>query len=607
MATEIASRLPYLLCEIANAHGGDFHLLDELISKFGEFDYPRKGIKFQVFKADKIALPDFEWFQVYEELFFSPEQWQAAIEKASGLGDVWIDVFDTYSVEILEKNRKRIAGLKLQASVLENFEVTESLLRTKLGDMPLVVNVSGFDLNAIHRLLERFKAISSHLILQIGYQSYPTAVEDTALDKVAVLKAAFPELPLSFADHADAATDFAMRVPAYANLLGCEYIEKHLCLDRARAKYDSYSALEPEQMGRLCEALKDVTKARIGEFIRPSEQKYLEKSIQIPVLRKAVRAGSLLAPADFLYRRTAQQGISASDIDRLQRDRNILCKQKSAGATLTAMDFRKARIGVIVAGRMKSTRLPRKAVLPIGGVPSVERCLEQCSAIKGVDEVILATSTLESDTPLTEHLLGGRVRLWRGDPDDVIARYLGACEKFGIDVVVRVTADCPLIFPEILEYLLEQHFAAGADYTAAEDAAVGTTGEIINFNALRRVAEYFGKAEYSEYMTWYFRNNPDHFKLNIVPLPSEYVRDYRLTLDYPEDLALFEALVSQLPDSRGPYLGRDIFAILDSNPDLPKLNAHLKLKYVTDKDLIALLNEKTRMTRKTGQEEVDAD
>jgi spore coat polysaccharide biosynthesis protein SpsF (cytidylyltransferase family) len=100
---------------------------------------------------------------------------------------------------------------------------------------------------------------------------------------------------------------------------------------------------------------------------------------------------------------------------------------------------------------------------------------------------------------------------------------------------------CPLILPEIVQILLDRHFSSGADYTAANKFAVGTSVEVTNTRALEKVAAYFDRAEYSEYMIWYFQNNPDQFKLNLVDLPDRYIRDYRLTLDYSEDFDMFNA------------------------------------------------------------------
>jgi N,N'-diacetyllegionaminate synthase len=253
------------------------------------------------------------------------------------------------------------------------------------------------------------------------------------------------------------------------------------------------------------------------------------------------------------------------------------------------------RVAVIVACRMKSSRLKQKAILPILGVSSVERCLQNCLLIPHADQVILATSTVDEDAVLKDYTLGGKVKFWKGDPDDVIMRYLGACEEYGVDVIIRVTADCPVVSPEIAEILLKSHFETGADYTAPKDYAVGSNSEIYNVSALKRVIELLGKADYSEYMTWYMRNNPDVFKVNIIDLPQELVRDYRLTLDYPEDLDLFKRLYSELEHKKMKPVLKNVFELLDANPDIPAINGHLTLKYRTDQPLIDMLNQVTRI------------
>jgi len=590
-----AQALPLVVCELANSHGGRFDVLNSLIDAFGNLNYPRKGIKFQVFAADTIALPDFAWYRVYQELEITSVEWRSLINRASSLGEVYIDVFDLFSVQVVAENQVSIAGIKLQASVLENDEVLDVLKALDLAAMKLFLNVSGFELSEVHRILERFRPLSWHLILQIGFQAYPTALQDTALQKISILRTAFPELPLGIADHADANSDFAELAPLYAHLLGCTHIEKHFCIERATAAYDGYSAVEPEQMQRICSRLIELTAATHGPFINAAEHIYLAKSIQIPVLRENLQGGNRIRPENLLYRRTAQTGLSWNEIETLQRQRHIIARGKAGNEALKRSDFRPAVVAVIVAARMKSSRLKRKALLPIAGRASVERCLDQCLSVAGIDKVILATSDLEEDAVLANYCCDGRADFWVGDPDDVISRYLGACDAHGVDVVVRVTADCPLVAKEIIEFLLASHFETGADYTAASDAAVGTAGEIINVSALREVINRLGRAELSEYMTWYFRNNPDIFKLNIVELPTDWVRDYRLTLDHEEDLILFEAIFKQLPPSNSGYALADILAILDANPDLPKLNGHISLKYKTDQKLIEILNQKTRI------------
>jgi len=254
------------------------------------------------------------------------------------------------------------------------------------------------------------------------------------------------------------------------------------------------------------------------------------------------------------------------------------------------------RTGVIVACRLKSSRLKQKAILPIRGIASVERCLHNCLLIAGENPVVLATSTHPDDAKLENYTLGNRVKFWRGHPEDVIQRYLCACEEFGIDVIVRVTADCPVVSPEIAAFLLQSHFESGADYTAPRNYAAGTNSEIYNREALQRVIALLGRADHSEYMTWYMRNNPDVFKVNIVNLPDSLVRDYRLTLDYPEDLEMLNRLFAELLKGGQPATARNIFKILDSNPELADLNRHLTLIYKTDPALIDKLNRVTKIT-----------
>lgn len=265
-------------------------------------------------------------------------------------------------------------------------------------------------------------------------------------------------------------------------------------------------------------------------------------------------------------------------------------------SVFTKADFKKAKIGAIVACRMKSSRLKKKALLPLHGVSSVERCLQNCLKMPYIDVVVLATSTLDEDSILESHTVGGLVKFWRGDPDDVIQRYLGACDQYGIDVVVRATADCPVVSPEITDFLLKSHFETGADYTGAKNCAVGSSPEIYNVEALRRVISLLGKADHSEYMTWYLRNNADIFKVNIVDIPTELQRNYRLTLDYPEDLEMFNRLYSVLDEKKLEPTLINVFSVLDEDPSISNINQHLTLSYRTDDDLINKLNTVTRIS-----------
>ncbi|NIM17531.1 MAG: hypothetical protein GTO45_36420, partial [Candidatus Aminicenantes bacterium] len=168
-----------------------------------------------------------------------------------------------------------------------------------------------------------------------------------------------------------------------------------------------------------------------------------------------------------------------------------------------------------------------------------------------------------------------------------------ACDAYDIDVVVRLTGDSPVVSPEIGEIILKSHFNSGADFTEVRKFAVGTNSQVYNVEALKRVIEMVGRADYSEHMTLYMINNPDIFKVNYVDTPEELVRDYRLTLDYPEDLEMFSELFKKLSQEGLDSTLVNVFNVLDENSHIPQINAHRAQIYKTDEKLIKLLKEKT--------------
>ena len=215
--------------------------------------------------------------------------------------------------------------------------------------------------------------------------------------------------------------------------------------------------------------------------------------------------------------------------------------------------------------------------------------------IDNINRVILATSDNKQDSELSKYTYDDSVVFHQGDAEDVIARYLDIINKLKIDVFIRITGDMPYVSSDIADYLLKKHFEAGADYTVATKFSVGTSVEIISTSALKKVKKYFPNADYSEYMTWYFQNNPEYFNLNFDDLPQESVRDYRLTLDYQEDLDVFNQIEEYFKVSNLDYSIMSLNKFLDENPKVSELNSHISLVYKTDKDLIKLLNEKTKI------------
>ncbi|MEL7388149.1 MAG: N-acetylneuraminate synthase family protein [Pseudomonadota bacterium] len=590
---------PALILETASFHGGDPGQLEQIIRRAIDLSYAgSKGIKFHPIAADKLATQDFFAYPIYQELQISAETWGRLISSAQSL-EVWLEMADSHCGEVLFANRDKVTGIKFQPSMIENTEVLSYIRDSKPETLHTVLNVSGLSIDQIEDCLHRFAAIKverRNIILQVGFQGYPTAIQDTMLNKLAVVRAAFPDHRLSFADHVSAKDPFAHVLPAVAAALGCGLIEKHVCLTRSGAKFDAYSALEMSEVSDMVGHLEKTVTAFAPVFVSTSERRYLADSIQQPALAVDAPAGTLVSADDVVFRRQSGDVLSLPNIRNEQARGQVLAASVPAGRGVQRSDFRTANISVVVACRMKSTRLKSKPKIEIDGMPLLDRCLENCLRISRAKRVILATSTVELDDPLALHTLSGRIGFFRGDPDDVMQRYLDVADEEGIDIIVRVTADNPAVSPEIADLLIESHLRSGADFTRAKEDAVGTGVHIINVQAMREVIKRLGAAPLSEYMNWYFETNSDYFKLNFVDLPPELLRTYRLTVDYQADVDMFSALFGELR-RRGlePYT-KNIFGVLDERPDIAALNAEEVIVYKTDEDLISRLQKETRFT-----------
>ena len=585
----------YQIIEIANVHGGSKEYLLSLLDEFSSFN-SGFGIKFQPFKFDEIALYDFEWYSVYKKLFFDLNEWKEIINKASLTKDIWIDVFDKYSISVIKDNLNNIYGLKLQASILYNKEVIAELKKIDLHHKPIILNISGLKIDEIKDIVLQFENNfnSSEIILQVGFQGYPTKIQDSGISKIDILKNKFDN-KIIFADHIDANTEDSLWLPVFASSKNIFGIEKHVKHSSLETKYDFYSSIDFKKYKKFIEIINVYSRLNSKIFISKQEDLYLVKSDQKPVLKVNKRKGDLLSWGDFTFKRSNSKGLNSRELNKYIGLGYCLTRDLNINDTINDFDLKKVTTATIVAARLKSSRLKLKALLKIGNLSSIEYCLKNALKFNDINFTVLATSNLDSDDELKHQTFNSQVIFHKGDPYDVVKRYLDIIDELKIDVVVRVTGDMPFVSNEILQILLKSHYKSGADYTVGKDAAVGTNLEIINSAALIEIKKHFKSADYSEYMSWYFQNNPDYFKLNFVELPDYLIRNYRLTLDYQEDLDMFNIIDKHFTENNLEGNITELFSFLDENPDVSELNNHITLKYKTDQELIKKLNKVTKI------------
>lgn len=230
---------------------------------------------------------------------------------------------------------------------------------------------------------------------------------------------------------------------------------------------------------------------------------------------------------------------------------------------------------------MGSSRMPGKTMAELAGKPSLGHTIERLKQVPNLDGIAVATTTEASDDVICDCARSAGVPVHRGSVDDVLARTLEAATLVSATTIVRVTGDCPLIDPEIVQRVIETYRRHRPDYASNRlhgyKYPVGMDVEIFP-RALLEVADCEAREpRHREHVSLFFYEHPERFRLlGIEPPPSHHQPDLRLTLDTPEDYELISALYDALYEC-DPYFGLD--AVLDylrDHVNLVSLNRHVQ-------------------------------
>ena len=225
----------------------------------------------------------------------------------------------------------------------------------------------------------------------------------------------------------------------------------------------------------------------------------------------------------------------------------------------------------VLQARLRSRRLPGKVLLPLAGAPMILRQVERVRRAERIDRLVVATSDQPSDDRLAQTLAEAGVETYRGPLDDVLARFVGALDAWPADHVVRLTGDCPLIDPGLIDATIDLHLKAGADY--AQNRLVdkgfpkGQDVEVITAAALRRAAANASTPEEREHVTWGVWNHPETYKVVRLEPPTDQGQ-VRWTVDRPDDYEFVSAVYEALYPANPAFSSDDIRAFVRSRPDL---------------------------------------
>jgi len=262
----------------------------------------------------------------------------------------------------------------------------------------------------------------------------------------------------------------------------------------------------------------------------------------------------------------------------------------------------------IVQARMASSRLPGKVLKPIAGRPMLEWVVARARRARRVDAVVVATTREASDDPVAAWCARAGIPCYRGHPLDVLDRYYQAAMAYDAEVVVRLTADCPLLDPALLDDLLARFAAHPLDFAAnrlpppwGRSFPIGLDAEVMTLPALRRAWEEAAEPHQREHVTPFFYDDapveplrfqaegprwrtavtPRGFHIALLHAEADWGA-LRWTVDTPEDLRLVQSVVARLGEEGLAW--QRIVALLQADPDLARLNAHIRHKSHRDVD-----------------------
>lgn len=223
---------------------------------------------------------------------------------------------------------------------------------------------------------------------------------------------------------------------------------------------------------------------------------------------------------------------------------------------------------------MTSSRLPGKVLRQVNGKPLLGYLVERLRCCRRLDRIIVATTTNAEDDAVVSLCEKEQVPFFRGQENDVLDRFYQAAKRYAVDHIMRITADCPLIDPEICDHVAEVYMNSKVDYVATGPAyAEGTDCEIVSFSALEEAWRNAVLKSEREHLTLYLHNNPKRFKLIKLSNAADDSR-YRFTVDRQEDFEVVKSIIEHFHSQKKSLFHiAEIKSYLDNHPEVFRLNA----------------------------------
>jgi spore coat polysaccharide biosynthesis protein SpsF len=247
------------------------------------------------------------------------------------------------------------------------------------------------------------------------------------------------------------------------------------------------------------------------------------------------------------------------------------------------------KVVAIIQARMASSRLPGKVMLDIAGKPMLQWVIERTRLSKRIEKVVVATTRDPADDPIAAFCEKNGIEYSRGSHHDVLDRFYQAAKQHEADVIVRITADCPVIDAAVIDHTLRRFFEENVDFAAnrlpppwKRTYPIGLDVEVCTFPALERAWKEAQEPFEREHVMPYLYDTEGRFQILLVNHEPDYGA-LRWTVDTPQDLALVRKIMDHL-GGRLDFSWYDIIQLFERHPELPEINASVQAKLTQEVD-----------------------
>ena len=227
----------------------------------------------------------------------------------------------------------------------------------------------------------------------------------------------------------------------------------------------------------------------------------------------------------------------------------------------------------ILQGRMGSSRLPGKVLLPLMGKPVMQHVYERILHCRNLERIIVATTNERKDDCIVELFDGLGVTVFRGSEADPLDRYYQAATRYGVQHIVRIMADCPLLDPEVIDEVIDMYFSGGYDFCyLGGEFPTGLDTTVFSYSALERCWREALLTSEREHIFLYMNNNPELFNIGVFE-KHKGLFHHRWVMDHEADYQFIKAIYDTLYKPGKVFLSRDILNLLKEQPQLARINA----------------------------------